>query len=98
MVKMYFLASLAAGMVLFYVFLQDPCNQPLRAEFSDRYPRHRLLSAGAGEGSPDRVQCHISYQGPDGEQTYEDIWLYENSESGWNFSRVLQTSKLEQTP
>jgi len=98
MAKYYFVLVLIMGAVLFYIFLQDPCNEMLRADFSNKYPGYKILDSGAGEGSPDEVQCHIYYQKPDSEQVYEDIWSYRNSGSGWSFSSVLETQKTGQIP
>ena len=98
MAKYYIVLFVILGMVLFYIFLQDPCNQMLRADFLNKYPSYKILDSGSGEGSPDNVQCHIYYQKPDSEQIYEDIWLYENSGSGWSFSKIVETRKKEQTP
>lgn len=95
MLKYYISLFLVAGFVLFYIFLQDPCNEKVREDFSDKYPGYNILSSGAGEGSSDRVQCHIYYQKPDSEQVYEDVWLYQDSGSGWGFSGILETHKVE---
>ena len=98
MAKYYFVLVLITGAVLFYIFLEDPCNKMLRADFSNKYPSYKILDSGAGEGSPDEVQCHIYYQKPDSEQVYEDIWSYRKSGSGWSFSSVLETQKTGQIP
>ncbi len=98
MAKYYIALFVILGMVLFYIFLEDPCNQMLRADFSDKFPSYKILDSGSGEGSPDNVQCHIYYQKPDSEQIYEDIWSYENSGSGWSFSKIVETRKKEQIP
>lgn len=95
MLKYYIALFLIAGAALFYIFLEDPCSNQLRADFSDKYPGYKILFSGSVEGSPDSVQCHISYQKPDNKQVYEDVWLYQNSDSGWKFSRILETSKIE---
>jgi hypothetical protein len=96
--KYYFILVLAIGAALFYVFLQDPCNNMLRADFSNKYPDYKMLDSGSGEGSPESVQCHIYYSKPDSKQVYEDIWLYQDSGSGWKLSKVLETKKAVQTP
>jgi hypothetical protein len=98
MLKYYVALFLIAGMVLFYIFVQDPCNEKMRGDFSSKYPDFKILDSGAGEGSPDSVQCHLHYQKPDSEQVYEDIWLYEDLGSGWKFSKILATHKRELTP
>jgi len=88
--KYYVALFLIAGIVLFYVFRQDPCNELLRTDFADKYPDYTLLSSGADEGSPDSVHCQISYRRPDSEQVHEETWLYQNQGSGWSFSRLLE--------
>ena len=98
MLKYYILLIPIFGIVLYYIFLEDPCNTNLRADFSSQYPGYEILDSGSGEGSPDNVQCHIYYQKPESEQVYEDIWLYQNEGSGWSFSRILETREREQTP
>jgi hypothetical protein len=98
MAKYYIILVLILGGVLFYIFLEDPCNKILRADFSEQYPSYKILDSGSREGSPSEVQCHIRYQRPDSEQAYEDIWLYKNSGSGWVFSSVLVAQKKEQVP
>lgn len=98
MAKYYLLLFLIAGMVFFYVFSQDPCNQMLRADFSAEHPDYKILDSGAKEGSHESVHCHVYYSKPDSEQVYEDIWLYEDSGSGWNFSEIVGSGKKEQTP
>jgi hypothetical protein len=95
MAKFYFLLVLIAGGALVYVFFQDPCNQLLRADFSSRYPTYKILDSGAQEGSPESVSCHIYYKKPDGDQVYEDIWMYLDSGNGWEFSKVLKSGKRE---
>ena len=98
MLKYYVLLVLILGIALFYVFLKDPCNRQLRTDFSNKYPSYTILDSGAREGSLDSVHCHVSYRKPDSEQIYEDIWLYQDLGSGWNFSRILETRERAQTP
>ena len=98
MLKYYIALFLIAGIALFYIFLKDPCSNQLRTYFSNKYPDYEILFSGAGEGSPEDVQCHISYRKPDSEQIHEAIWLYQDSGSGWNLSRILETDKREQAP
>ncbi len=98
MLKYYIALFLIAGIALFYIFIKDPCNNQFRADFSNKYPGYEVLYFGAGEGSTDNVHCHISYKKPDSEQIYEDIWLYQDSGSGWEFSKILETKKTEQMP
>lgn len=95
--KYYALMVLVVGIALFYAFVKDPCNQQLRTDFANRYPDYRIQNSRASEGSPESVRCRISYQMTDSEQIHEDIWLYQHSRSGWEFSRILETSKTEQT-
>lgn len=96
MLKYYAFLFLIVGIALFYVFIKDPCNQQLKTDFSDKYPGYEILDTGASEGSPESVRCHISYQKPDSEEIYEDLWLYQRSRSGWKFSRILETRTKEQ--
>jgi hypothetical protein len=98
MAKYYFFLFLIAGLVIFYVFYEDPCNQTLRADFAEKYPGYKILDSGAKEGSPESVHCHIYYNKPESQQVYEDIWLYEKSGSDWNFSAILKSGEKERTP
>jgi len=98
MAKYYFILFLVMGGVLYYVFLQDPCNQNIRADFLKEHPEYTILDSGSREGSPDEVQCHISYRKPDGDQVYEDVWLYQKTESGWRFASALAKEKALQAP
>jgi hypothetical protein len=91
MTKYYIALLLCAGAALFYVFTKDPCNQAIRADFAGRYPDYEILDSGAGEGSPEVVQCHIAYLKPNNQQVYEDIWTYENSAGDWVFSGAIET-------
>ena len=83
------------GAVLYYIFLEDPCNNMVRADFSTKNPDYEILNSGAGEGTPDNVQCHIHYQKPDSEEIYEEVWLYQKVGSDWSLSGVLETPKTE---
>ena len=65
MAKYYFILILIMGAVLFYIFLQDPCNELMRMDFSEKHPSYKILDSGSGEGSPDNVHCHLYYQKPD---------------------------------
>jgi len=98
MAKYYILLFLIAGIVLFYIYSTDPCNEKLRMDFSNEHPDYKILDSGSGEGSVDNVHCHIYYLKPDSDQIYEDIWLYQNSDDGWNFSRILETREREYVP
>ena len=98
MAKYYIALFLIMGAVLFYIFLEDPCNNILRADFSEKFPDYKILDSVSGEGSPDNVQCHIYYEKPDSKQVYKDTWSYRNSESGWRFSEVIETENTEQMP
>ncbi len=98
MMKYYVLLFIAAGLILYYIFLQDPCNSVLRQDFSAEHPDYKILSSGAREGSPETVRCFISYRKPASKQTYEDIWLYQDTGNGWNFARVVETREIEETP
>ena len=98
MLKYYIALFLVAGIALFYVFLSDPCSSQLRTDFSNKYPGYEILYYGAGESSTNNVHCHISYKKPDGDQVYEDVWLYQNLDNGWEFLSILKTQKKEQIP
>lgn len=93
MAKYYLLLGLAFLGVLLYVFLQDPCSNTLRTDFSTKYPGYEILDTSAGEKSTDSVQCHIRYRTPDSAQTFEDVWLYQDLGSGWSFSSILEEQK-----
>ncbi len=97
MLKYYIFLFLIAGAALVYIYREDPCNRKLRIDFSTRYPDYELLDTGPGEGGSagagaftggENVYCYIQYKKPDSEQTYEDIWLYQDSGSSWNFSEI----------
>ena len=90
MLKYYIALFLVAGAALFYVYLQDPCNSKIREDFAGKYPDYKILSSGAGEGTPDKVMCHVSYHKPDNKQVFKDIWIYVNSGNCWEFSRILE--------
>ncbi len=96
MLKYYALMFLIAGLALYYVFLKDPCYSQLRADFSKKHPGYEILATSASEGSPAAVSCHVSYRKPDGDQTYEDVWLYQDMGSGWSFSKIIESSKKVQ--
>ena len=98
MAKYYCILILVMGGALYYVFLEDPCNNVLRADFSSQYPDYKILDTGSGEGSPDEVQCRVLYEKPGSENVHEEIWVYQNSESGWSFSKVLGAEKPEKSP
>ncbi len=97
MLKYYSFPILIVGIALFYVFVKDPCNQQLRADFSERYPSYAILDTGASEGSPETVRCHISYKKAGSEQVYEDLWLYQDLGQGWEFSKIIETHMTGQT-
>ncbi len=83
------------GIALFYVFVKNPCNGQLRADFSNKYPTYEILTSAASEGSPESVRCQISYRKSNGEAILEDTWLYQHSGRGWEFSRILETRKMD---
>ena len=97
MLKYYLLMFAVVGIALFYVFLQDPCHRRVREDFANKYPGYELLGSGASEGSPETVRCRISYRKPGSEETYEDTWLYQDSGSGWKFSRIVETGRAGDT-
>jgi len=88
--KFYLLLFAIMGSVLFYVYVEDPCNQQIRTEFSSKYPDYKILDSISGEGTPENVLCHIYYEKPDSEEIYKDIWSYKNSESGWQMSGIIE--------
>jgi hypothetical protein len=96
MAKYYFILALIMGAVLYYIFLEDPCNNMVRADFSEKHPGYEILGSRAGEGTPDKVQCHIHFQKPDSEEIYEEVWLYQKVGSDWSLAGVLETQKTEQ--
>ena len=68
MAKYYIALFLIFGAVLYWVFLQDPCGQQVKADFSARYPDYEIDVTGATDGSPESVQCHVTYQKPGSDQ------------------------------
>ena len=96
--KYYLLMLLVVGIALSFVYIKDPCHQQLRADFSSRYPDFEILESGASEGSPESVRCHISYKKPNSDGVFEDIWLYQDSGKGWQFSKIVKTLEKESTP
>ena len=90
MLKYYVLLFLVIGSVLTFVFLQDPCNESFRTDFSERFPHYKILDFG-GKGDTDKVYCHITYQKSDSKQVYEDIWVYVNADNGWEFLEAQQS-------
>ena len=95
--KYYILLVLLAGIVLSYTYLQDPCNNKFRIDFSSRNPSYEILSYGYEESASGDASiapggrgtyCHIYYQKPDSEQTYEDVWLYRDLGNGGSYSAV----------
>lgn len=93
MLKYYIALFLVAAGVLYYVFLQDPCSQLVKTEFSAKYPDYEIMFTGATDGSPESVHCHITYENPENRQVYEDVWLYLNQGNGWVFSRILSSEQ-----
>ncbi len=91
MSKYYAFLFLIFGIALYYVFIKDPCNNQLRMDFSNRYPDYEVLDHGPSEGSRETVRCRISYRKPDSKEVHEDIWLYQDSGRGWEFSKILDT-------
>jgi len=98
MLKYYVALFLAAAAVLFYVYVEDPCNRQFRLEFSTRYPDYTILDTGADEGSKESVQCRVYYRKPDSTQMYEDVWLYKKSGDSWKFSRIAESHRRETMP
>ena len=94
MIKYWVLLFVVAAAVLVYIFLQDPCAEGFRTDFSDRYPTYKILDF-AGEGDTEGVSCHMFYKKPDDAQIYEDIWTYVNSDDGWQFSEIKETRKRD---
>ncbi len=94
MLKYYAILILIMGAVLYYIFLQDPCNENMRTDFAGKYPDYEILDSDSVEGSATSVNCRIYYKKPGDEQVFQDVWLYLNSEDGWKFSKILETDKL----
>ncbi len=87
MAKYYIALFLVVGVVLAYVFQQDPCNQQFRTAFSAKYPSYEIVET-SGEGNTEKVYCHVYYKAPDLDQIQENVWIYANTSSGWQFSGV----------
>ncbi len=97
MLKYYVLLFAVLCAALYFVYLEDPCHQQLRTDFSARHPSYVILDSGADEGSPETVRCHVSYRKPDGGQIYRDIWLYQRADTGWEFARIVETVEKKET-
>lgn len=98
MAKYYFLLVLIIAAVLYYIFLQDPCNILVKDDFSAKHPDYKILDVGASEGSVDSVQCHIYYLKPEDKEMHQDIWLYTNSGGDWSLSRAIAADMREPEP
>ena len=98
MAKYYAILILLSLGVLYYVFLQDPCNRQLRMDFLEKYPGYTLVDSDSRQGTPHEVQCNVYYQKPADKQVYQDVWSYKKSGSDWRFSSVLQSRRTEQEP
>ncbi len=94
MIKYYAALFLITVVILYNVYSHDPCIKRLRTEFSSKYPDYRILEV-VGQGSPEEVQCHIQYTKPGNQQTYKDVWVYQNTGNGWEFSKILASEELE---
>jgi hypothetical protein len=95
MAKYYLVLFIIMGIVLFNIFIKDPCNNLIRADFVNKYPGYEILDSVSGEGSPESVQCTVYYEKPDSKDVYKDIWVYRNSSDGWNFSNILFTGRID---
>jgi len=98
MAKYYLLLFAIVGMVFFYIFLQDPCNQLFRKDFLEKFPDYEILDTSSSDGSPGSVQCHVLFEKPDSDQIFEEAWLYENSDSGWSFSGFAEEGRNSPEP
>lgn len=79
--------------VLWYTFVADPCNRQFRADFARAHPDYVILETGPEKGSPESVQCHVVYRKPGDDAAYEDIWLYQNLGTAWEFAKAIETGK-----
>jgi streptogramin lyase len=95
MAKYYLVLFIILGIVLYNIFITDPCNNLLRADFANKYPGYEILDSVSGEGSPETVQCTAYYEKPDSKDVYKDIWVYRNSSDGWKFSNILFTGRID---
>jgi hypothetical protein len=95
MAKYYLVLFIIMGVVLFNIFIKDPCNNLLRDDFSNKYPGYEMLDADSGDGSPESVQCIVYYEKPDSKDVYKDIWVYRNSSDGWKFSNILFSGRID---
>ena len=91
------LLFLVLVVAFYYVYVSDPCRNQLTTEFSKSHPSYTILDSSAKEGSRESVRCRISYRKPDSAKIYEEVWLYRDPGTGWQFSRVLEEPKEEQT-
>ncbi len=97
MLKYYIALFIIAGIVLFNVYSQDPCNKVSRTEFSSKHPDYKILDSVAGNGTPEFVQCHIYYNKPDIKSVFKDIWQFQNKGNGWEFSEIIVEGEMEPT-
>jgi hypothetical protein len=95
MAKYYLVLLVIIGVVLFNIFIKDPCNILARADFANKHPGYEILDTVSGEGSPESVQCTVYYEKPDSKDVYKDIWVYRNSSDGWKFSNILFTGRID---
>lgn len=95
--KYYAILFSAVALVLAYTYMADPCNRLLKADFARMHPGDVLLSAAAESGSPESVHCRISYRTPASAQLHEDVWVYQRTDTAWEFSRVAETESAALT-
>ncbi|MCP4001896.1 MAG: hypothetical protein GY727_13390 [Gammaproteobacteria bacterium] len=95
MSKYYFFLFLIFMAVLYYVFLQDPCNILVKNDFSAQNPTYKIFDVGSSDGSVDSVKCHIYYEKPEDKEMHQDVWLYTNSGGDWSFARAIATDMRE---
>lgn len=100
--KYYALLFTVVVVALFYAYLADPCNRLVRLEFAQQHPDYEVIDSDADEGSPESVQCHVTYRKPGDPQVYKDIWLYQNlgrrSKQGWEFAKVIESGTVVKQP
>lgn len=98
MLKYYLLAFVVLAIALAYAYVSDPCHQLVRMEFAERYPEYEIVDSDAQEGSPEKVQCLVSYQKPGSAEIHQEGWVYISGKEGWELSRVVEMHAREETP
>lgn len=72
--------------IFFIVVIFLNCGQPDKKKvvesFLQENPGTKVLSVKSGEGDADSIYFHIKYRKPEGQNVYEDVWLYLRNKNG----------------